>query len=132
MAMTRYVVPISESSIVLESRRELNQMAEQYPMSTMNARNGDWYMLNDDGTVLAVASDYSCAELDASIEDAMQLYGILPEVDHEVRETVATQSGEQPGAGLSNTCSHPRCFLSSTCRTFSGCYVCESNLHICV
>ncbi|KAJ5195677.1 hypothetical protein N7449_006156 [Penicillium cf. viridicatum] len=50
-------------------------------MSTVGARNGGWYMLDRDGTVLAVASDSVCAELDASVEEAMRLYGLLPELD---------------------------------------------------
>ncbi|KAJ5826594.1 hypothetical protein N7447_003357 [Penicillium robsamsonii] len=132
MLTTQYILPIPESLIVLETRREVNEMAEQYPLSTMNERNGDWYMLDHDGTVLAVASYSVCAELDASIEEAMRLYGITPAFDHEVRESAVPQSGEQPGTGLSSSCAHPRCFVSSTCRAYSGCYVCESNLHICV
>lgn len=129
---TRYIVPIPESMVMLETRRELNEMAEQYPMSTVGTRNGGWYMLDHDGTVLAVASDSMCAELDASVEEAIRLYGLLPELDSEVSETVARQSGQQPGSELSNSCSHPRCFASSACWTHSGCYVCEWNLNICI
>lgn len=117
---------------VLETRRALNEMADQYPLGTVDARNGGWYMLDHDGTVLAVASDSVCAELDASQEEAMRLYGLLPELDNEVSEDVALQSGEQPGPGLSNSCSHPRCLASSTCRTHSDCYVCEWSLSVCI
>ncbi|KAJ5956486.1 hypothetical protein N7501_010765 [Penicillium viridicatum] len=106
-------------------------MAEQCPMSTVGARNGGWYMLDHDGTVLAVASDIVCAELDASVKEAMRLYGLLPELNSEVGESVAPQSGEQLGSAL-NSCSHSRCFASSECRTHSGCYVCECELNICI
>lgn len=129
---TRYIVPIPESMGILETRRELNEMAEQYPMSTVGARNGGWYMLDHDGTVLAVASDIVCAELDSSVKEAMRLYGLLPELNSEVSESVAPQSGKQLGSELSNSCSHPRCFASSACRTHSGCYVCEWELNICI
>ncbi|KAJ5686956.1 hypothetical protein N7536_009575 [Penicillium majusculum] len=129
---TQYIVPIPESMGILETRRELNELAEQYPMSTVGTRNGGWYMLYHDDTVLAVASDSVCEELDASVEEAMQLYGLLPELGSEVGESVAPRSGEQLGPELSNSCCHPRCFASSACRTQSGCYVCEWNLNICI
>ncbi|KAJ5268658.1 hypothetical protein N7505_004416 [Penicillium chrysogenum] len=66
---------------VLETRRELIEMTEQYPLSTVDARNGGWYILNYDGTVLAVATDSVCEDLDASIEEAMRLYGLFREPD---------------------------------------------------
>ncbi|KAJ5516106.1 hypothetical protein N7527_007666 [Penicillium freii] len=117
---------------MLETRGELNEIAEQHPMSTVGARNGGWYMLDHDGTVLAAASDIVCAELDSSVKEALRLYGLLPELNSEVSESVAPQSGEQLGSELSNSCSHPRCFASSACRTHSGCYVCEWELNICI
>lgn len=132
MPPARYIVPIPESIGMLESRRELNEMAEQYPMSTVGVRNGGWYMYDHDGTVLAVASNSVCAELDASLEEAMQLYSLLPDLDSEVSERIAPQSGEQPRSKLPNSCSHPRCFASSACLTHSGCYVCEWELNICI
>lgn len=129
---TRYVIPIPESMVVLETRRELNEMVEQYPMSTVDVRNGGWYIINHDGTVLAVASDSVCAELDASSEEAMRLYGLLPELDNKVSEVIAPGNGEQAESELSNSCSHPRCFASATCRIHSNCYVCEWSLNICI
>ncbi|CAG8211116.1 unnamed protein product [Penicillium nalgiovense] len=127
---TRYTVPIPDSMDVLGTRRALNEMAAQTPLSTVNARNGGWYILNHNGTVLAVATDSVCEELDASIEEAMRLYGLLREPDNEVSKSVALRSGERPGSGISNSCSHPRCLASSACRTYSDCYVCEWNLGI--
>ncbi|KAJ6148634.1 hypothetical protein N7497_010616 [Penicillium chrysogenum] len=70
---------------VLETRRELIEMTEQYPLSTVDARNGGWYILNYDGTVLAVATDSVCEDLDASIEEAMRLYGLFREPDDQIR-----------------------------------------------
>ncbi|OQE63988.1 hypothetical protein PENNAL_c0232G04894 [Penicillium nalgiovense] len=86
---TRYTVPIPESMDVLETHRTLNEMAAQNPLSTVNARNGGWYILNHDGTVLAIATDSVCEELDASIEEAMRLYRLLREPDNEVSKSVA-------------------------------------------
>jgi hypothetical protein len=117
---------------VLETRRELIEMTEQYPLSTVDARNGGWYILNYDGTVLAVATDSVCEDLDASIEEAMRLYGLFREPDDQVSEGVIPQNDQRPGTGISNSCSHPHCLASSACRTYSDCYVCEWNLGICI
>ncbi|KAJ6183732.1 hypothetical protein N7519_005033 [Penicillium mononematosum] len=122
MLTTRYTVPIPESMNVLETRRELNEMAEHYPLSTVGARNGGWYILDHDGTVLAVATDSVCEELDASIEEAMRLYGLVRKPDNDVSESVAPRSDQRSGSEISNTCSHPRCLASSACRTYSDCY----------
>ncbi|KAJ5842167.1 hypothetical protein N7534_011997 [Penicillium rubens] len=89
---TRYTVPIPESMDVLETRRELIEMAEQYPLCTVDARNGGWYILNYDGTVLAVATDSVCEELDASIEEAMRLYGLFREPDNQIRRKEEAQT----------------------------------------
>ncbi|KAJ5480015.1 hypothetical protein N7530_005524 [Penicillium desertorum] len=129
---TRYTVPIPESMDVLETRRELNEMAEQYPLSTVGARNGGWYILDHDGTLLAVATDSVCEELDASIEEAMRLHGLPREPDNQVSKGVIPRNDQRPGSGISNSCSHPRCLASSACRTYSNCYVCEWDLGICI
>lgn len=118
---TRYTVPIPESMDVLETRRELIEMTEQYPLSTVDARNGGWYILNSDGTVLA-----------ASIDEAMRLYGLFREPDDQVSEGVIPRNDQRPGTGISNSCSHPHCLASSACRTYNDCYVCEWNLGICI
>lgn len=100
-------------------------MAEQYPMSTAGARNSGWYMLDHDGTVLAIASDSVCAELDASVEEAMRLYGLLPELDSEVSESVAPQSGEQLGSELLKQLLSPTLFCIVRMLAYSDCYLCE-------
>jgi hypothetical protein len=129
---TRYTVPIPESMDVLETRRDLIEMTEQYPLSTVDARNGGWYILNSDGTVLAVATDSVCEDLDASIDEAMRLYGLFREPDDQVSEGVIPRNDQRPGTGISNSCSHPHCLASSACRTYNDCYVCEWNLGICI
>lgn len=91
---------------ILETHRELNELAEQYPMSTVGTRNGGWYMLDHDDTVLAVASDSVCAELDASVEEAMQLYGLLPELGSEVSESEGNLGLNYQTAALTHVVLH--------------------------
>ncbi|EAW21098.1 uncharacterized protein NFIA_062590 [Aspergillus fischeri NRRL 181] len=74
MATTRYTEPIPEGIPVLETRKQLNDMADQYPMGTLDDRNGGYYLLDHDGAVLAVTSDSLCEELDASMEEARRIH----------------------------------------------------------
>ncbi|KAJ5783967.1 uncharacterized protein N7518_009644 [Penicillium psychrosexuale] len=83
MSTTRYTVPIHESIQILETREQLNNMAMQYPLGTMDDRNGGYYLLDHDDTVLAIASDPLCEELDAAIEEAERYRSAHPEIDDE-------------------------------------------------
>ncbi|OQD71183.1 hypothetical protein PENPOL_c001G00221 [Penicillium polonicum] len=84
MSTTRYTVPIPESMLILETRQLLNDMAMQFPLGTVDDRNGGYYLLDHDATVLAVASDSLCEELDASMEAAKRYH------------TLACQSALEP------------------------------------
>ncbi|KEY81932.1 hypothetical protein BA78_8361 [Aspergillus fumigatus] len=74
MATTRYTELIPEGIPVLETRQQLNDMADQYPTGTLDDRNGGYYLLDHDGAVLAVTSDALCEELDASMEQARRFH----------------------------------------------------------
>ncbi|KAI2726503.1 hypothetical protein CBS147354_4218 [Penicillium roqueforti] len=76
-------VPIHESIQILETRQQLNDMARQYPLGTMDDRNGGYYLLDHDDTVLAIASDPLCEELDAAIEAAERYRSAHSEIDDE-------------------------------------------------
>ncbi|KAJ5616028.1 hypothetical protein N7537_001142 [Penicillium hordei] len=93
MSTTRYTVPVPEFMPILETRQELNDMAMQFPLGTVDDRNGGYYLLDHDATVLAVASDSLCEELDASMEAAKRYHSTHPEIDKE-SESVAPQSVE--------------------------------------
>lgn len=83
MSTARYTVPIHESIQILETRQQLNDMARQYPLGTMDDRNGGYYLLDYDDTVLAIASDPLCEELDAAIEAAERYRSAHSEIDDE-------------------------------------------------
>jgi hypothetical protein len=129
MATTRYTVPIPHGTLILETRKQLNDMADQYPMGTLDDRNGGYYLLDHDGAVLAVTSDSLCEELDASMEEARKYHAntLGNEVDIVPRGDNAAGSGD----GFVNYCSHPRCHTHALCRTYSDCYVCSSSHHWC-
>ncbi|KAJ6180594.1 hypothetical protein N7519_011055 [Penicillium mononematosum] len=93
MSTTRYTVPIHESTQILETRKQLNDMAMQYPLGTLDDRNGGYYLLDHDNTVLAIASDSLCKELDAAMEAAKRYHSTHTEIDEE-SESVAPQSDE--------------------------------------
>ncbi|PYH57744.1 uncharacterized protein BO96DRAFT_433191 [Aspergillus niger CBS 101883] len=130
MSTDRYTVPIPEGIIILETRKQLNDMADQYPMGTLDDRNGGYYLLDHDATVLAIASDSLCEELDSSMESAKRFHSNDPISDNEA-EDVAPGKAEAANPGLSNHCTHPRCHTHALCRTYSDCYVCSSSFHWC-
>jgi hypothetical protein len=122
MTTTRYTVPIPDETLVLETRKQLNDMADQYPMGTLDDRNGGYYLLDHDGTVLAVASDSLCEELDTSMEEARRYHA----------SNLDIEAGVVPrGDTAAASCSHPRCFTHALCRTYSDCHVCSSSYHWC-
>ncbi|KAJ5944251.1 hypothetical protein N7516_004419 [Penicillium verrucosum] len=93
MSTTRYTAPVSESMPILETRQQLNDMAMQFPLGTLDDRNGGYYLLDHDATILAVASDSLCEELDAAMEAAERYLSSHPEID-DGSESIAPQSDE--------------------------------------
>lgn len=79
MSTTRYNIPIPESLTILETRQELNDMARKYSLGSLADRNGGYYLLDHDATVLAIASDSLCEELDATIQEAIRYHETHPE-----------------------------------------------------
>ncbi|CAG8263626.1 unnamed protein product [Penicillium nalgiovense] len=130
MSTIRYTVPIHESTQTLETRKQLNDMAMQYPLGTLDERNGGYYLLDHDNTVLAIASDSLCEELDASMEAAKWYHSTHPEIDDE-SESVAPQSDEAHSGLSKRSCTHPRCHTHALCRSYSDCHVCAGSYHWC-
>ncbi|KAE8148374.1 hypothetical protein BDV25DRAFT_19194 [Aspergillus avenaceus] len=119
---TRYTVPVPPDTIILESRQQLNALASIYPTGTLDDRNGGYYLLDHDGSVLAVTSDHLCEELDASMASARRFYGRNYGIyGNEFQHVVAPD----------DTCSHPRCQTHAGCRTYTECHVCSSSFNWC-
>lgn len=116
MATTRYTVPIPDGTLILETRKQLNDMADQYPMGTLDDRNGGYYLIDHDGAVLAVTSDSLCEELDASMEEARKYYANNP--DNEINVVPRGDNAADSGEGIVNHCSHPRCHTHALCRMY--------------
>lgn len=130
MSTTRYIVPVPEFTPILETRQQLNDMAMEFPLGTVDDRNGGYYLLDHDATVLAIASDSLCEELDASMEAAKRYHSAHPEIDEETK-SVAPQSVEADSGLSKRSCTHPRCHTHALCRTYSDCHVCSSSFHWC-
>ncbi|KAE8352534.1 hypothetical protein BDV28DRAFT_165484 [Aspergillus coremiiformis] len=129
----RYTIPILRGTVVLETRQQLNDMATAYSTGTLDDRNGGYYLLDDDGNVLAVAADSLCEELDASMASARRVYERHPYselYDGEIRE-IPIQSERSLRESDGNACSHPRCYTHALCGTYNDCFVCSSNHHWC-
>ena len=129
MSTSRYTVPIHESTQLLETSEQLNDMAMQYPLGTLDDRNGGYYLLDHDDTVLAIASDSLCEELDASIEAANRHHSAHPEIDEE-SEFMASQSNGHT-LTFPNVLSSIHAALHALCRSCSDCHVCTGSYYMC-
>ncbi|CAG8359222.1 unnamed protein product [Penicillium salamii] len=131
MSTTRYLVPIPESTKILETREQLNDMAMQYPLGTMDDRNGGYYLLDYDATVLAIASDALCEKLDASMDAAKRYHSHYPGYLEESEDAAPRSIEEASPGGSKRSCSHPRCHTYALCRSYSDCHVCSTSFHWC-
>ncbi|RAK81686.1 uncharacterized protein BO72DRAFT_444231 [Aspergillus fijiensis CBS 313.89] len=70
MSLTRYSKPVPSGAIVAETREQLNQITFENQYTLLHEEDGG-YMLKqtEDGTVVAVAGDALCAELDKVFAD---------------------------------------------------------------
>ncbi|KAB8235516.1 hypothetical protein ETB97_006850 [Aspergillus alliaceus] len=133
-SITRYTVPIKPGTLILETRQQLNNMATAYSMGTLDDTNGGYYLLDRDRSILAVAADSLCEELDASMASAKRVYEQKARSElygGEFREfPIQGAEGLRLNA-VENSCSHPRCYTHALCETYSDCFVCSSNHHWC-
>ncbi|KAB8214517.1 hypothetical protein BDV33DRAFT_196035 [Aspergillus novoparasiticus] len=131
---TRYTIPIPAGILILETRQQLNDMAAAYSMGTLDDRNGGYYLLDQDGEILAVAADGLCEELDISMASARRVYEQRSRFDlysGEVQEVTLQSHDAQLRRSDGNSCSHPRCYTHALCETYSDCFVCSSSHHWC-
>jgi hypothetical protein len=124
---TRYNIPISESTKVLETRHELNDLAAEYPLGGLDGQNGGYYLKDGDENVVAVASDSLCEELDATVERLRQSH-----TDWDDESEGITPLDEEYGPAAPAACAHRRCFNSVICITYRDCHVCLRSHSWCI
>ncbi|OOF92430.1 hypothetical protein ASPCADRAFT_210290 [Aspergillus carbonarius ITEM 5010] len=69
MSLTRYTAPIPEGAKVVETREQLNQAARENPQTVLYDQDGGYMLKDEDGTVVAVAADSLCPELDQAVAE---------------------------------------------------------------
>jgi hypothetical protein len=76
MSTTRYTVPIPESLKIIETRQELNDMATEYSSGYLVDRNGGYYLVDGDESVVGITSDSLCEELDTLTAEALRYHAL--------------------------------------------------------
>lgn len=133
MSLTRYTAPIPQGAKVVETREQLNQVVRENPETVLYDQDGGYMLKDESGTVVAIAADSLCPELDQAVAEVEAL---------QAETKLAGNAGDQ---GDTNTnkrdvndvqdtnrplrCSHPRCFNSAICLTYTDCHVCLRQHH---
>lgn len=157
---TRYTKPVPEGAAICETYEQLVALTRQYPNTMVSDENGGYYMKDvASGKAHAVAADSLVSELDRRLADAdaqLAERKEAPAPDNEedlkawvtgdphshscTREDASDRADNRDRAAKPqvrqdvhpNRCSHPRCFFSAHCLTFTDCHVCLSSRHHCI
>lgn len=118
---TRYNTDPPFGAVILQDRQNLSDMVHNNPETVLNPENGGYYLKTMDGEVLAITGDDLCVELDAALASV----DALDSAEHE--SNFMEHGSKQPREmEPENQCSHPHCFTSVGCLSFSHCHVCLS------
>jgi hypothetical protein len=140
MSVTKYTEPIPAGAIIMETWEQVKSLTTANPQSGLMGDIGEAHYLQDDeGVILGVASDELCLEIDARISSAMRAIEARTEMGDE-DGTVGgsdapgfTKSEDNAVGPISQPrCSHPRCYYSVTCQTYSYCHFCLTSKDWCI
>lgn len=91
----------------------LHKEGVKYPDAALVHKYGGWVIEVDDMIVLAVEGSLS-----------QEITEMDPEAAEEDPDCEQVEEEDESGK-LVKRCSHPRCFYSSHCKTYTGCYICR-------
>jgi hypothetical protein len=147
MATTTYNTGIPESAIIVSSWETFYKEAGHYPNSAMEDKYGG-YVIEVDGKIVVATDDAMTenirshlADIEARDEEASSdgTAGTGQTKDQGQLRTIESKASCRRSYGADNSnrpraldnsvpfrifCSHPPCYFSSLCTTYSACYVC--------
>ncbi|KAJ5822617.1 hypothetical protein N7447_004957 [Penicillium robsamsonii] len=130
--LSRYHTTPPSDVIIVHDRQSLNDLVKVNPETILHSENGGYYLKNMEEEVVAITADDLCEELDAAFASIDA--GVIG--DDSGPEDLDSESlgGANITKRLScyphcvhNSCSHPRCFNSATCLTYTSCHVCSTS-----
>ncbi|PWY70494.1 hypothetical protein BO70DRAFT_365435 [Aspergillus heteromorphus CBS 117.55] len=138
MSLSRYTAPVPAAATVVETREQLNEVVRKNAHTVLHDQDGGYMLKDESGAVVAVAADSLCPELDRAFaeveakEAEMKLAGDSTEKAEEGeeqgdvhrRDLEKVQDADRP-----LRCSHPRCFNSALCLSYTDCHVCTRYNH---
>ncbi|KAJ5173692.1 uncharacterized protein N7500_001623 [Penicillium coprophilum] len=130
--LTRYHNTPPSDAIIVHDRQSLNDLVKVNPETILHAENGGYYLKDMEEAVVAITADDLCKELDVAFAsiDAGDI-GEDSEPENRESESLGGADTTKRSASYShdkrNKCSHPRCFNSATCLTYSNCHVCSTS-----
>ncbi|KAJ5103629.1 hypothetical protein N7532_004158 [Penicillium argentinense] len=132
--LTRYHSTRPSGVTVVHDRQALNDLVKLHPETILHTEKGGYYLKNMDEEVVAIThDDHLCIELDAAFASI--------DASNVGDDTQDGGSGSYGGANftkrnedlacypdcLHNYCSHPRCYNSAHCLSYTSCHVCSSS-----
>ncbi|KAJ5501226.1 hypothetical protein N7453_006043 [Penicillium expansum] len=138
--LTRYHTTPPSDAIIVHDRQSLNDLVKVNPETILHAENGGYYLKNMDEEVVAIAADDLCTELDAAFASIdADVFGDESESKNEAYEYLGGADVTKRNEDLAyypswhDYCSHPRCFHSATCLSYTSCQVCStSSRKVCI
>ncbi|OQE15938.1 hypothetical protein PENSTE_c026G06709 [Penicillium steckii] len=131
--LTRYQNTPPSDAIVVHDRQALNDLVKLHPETILHAENGGYYLKNMDEEVVAITHDDLCVELDAAFA-SIDASDIGDDVQGQGSGSHGSANVTKRNENLAcypncahNYCSHPRCFHSATCLSYTNCHVCSSS-----
>ncbi|KAH8705223.1 hypothetical protein BGW36DRAFT_367118 [Talaromyces proteolyticus] len=72
MSTTRYTIPVPEGIPIIATLEEVDKIVRDNPTVCLYDEDNGYYLKDDAGTAVAVASDELCEEFDKRMEDLNQ------------------------------------------------------------
>ncbi|UPL02868.1 hypothetical protein LCI18_013802 [Fusarium solani-melongenae] len=116
LVSAKYTVEIPKDAIWVTNWDQLHEMAAKYPDTALVEKYGG-NVIEVDGKIVLATDQEMNEQIDDLIE---QLEKNNPE-----GETEPKTPNRRDLPGHNRPCSHPGCFYSSTCLTYTNCHVCR-------
>ncbi|KAG9256796.1 uncharacterized protein F5Z01DRAFT_488571 [Emericellopsis atlantica] len=113
-----YDIEVPSTAAVVYDWDSLYSQAALYPDSTLDLKYGGWVIEVDDSIVLAIDDSFVQELSDAATAQ-----------DDDEGECENTEEGDADEVSAQR-CSHPKCFNTANCRTYTDCHVCTRQSYL--
>lgn len=122
MPITGYSVAIPASAVIISDWETYHQEAQKYPDTMVVGKYGGYVV--EVGGEIKLATDNAMTKL---INERLDAIGAANEGDDGAEDVTKRNTDLEGSAVLEKrACSHPRCFNSALCLSYTDCHVCTA------